>query len=82
MLFVFGKYYLKTDAKVILANLGGIIQAHPGLHLAIEGHTDYIGSDEANMKLSQQRGDAVRELLVQQGKSRKTHLCRPFHGRT
>jgi outer membrane protein OmpA-like peptidoglycan-associated protein len=67
VLFDFGKYDLKTDAKIKLAKLGGIIQAHPGLHLAIEGHTDNIGSDEANMKLSQQRADAVREFLVQQG---------------
>jgi len=67
VLFDFGKYDLKTDAKIKLAKLGGIIQAHPSLHLAIEGHTDNIGSDEANMKLSQQRADAVRDFLVQQG---------------
>ena len=67
VLFDFGKYDLKTDAKIKLAKLGGIIQAHPGLHLAIEGHTDNIGSDEANMKLSQQRADAVHDFLVQQG---------------
>ncbi len=67
VLFDFGKYNLKPDTKITLAKLAGIIQSHPGLHLAIEGHTDNIGSDEANMKLSQQRADAVREFLVQQG---------------
>jgi outer membrane protein OmpA-like peptidoglycan-associated protein len=67
VLFDFGKYDLKTDAKIKLAKLGGIIQAHPGLHLAIEGHTDNIGNDEGNMKLSQQRADAVHDFLVQQG---------------
>ncbi len=67
VLFDFGKYDLKTDAKIKLAKLGGIVQAHPGLHLAVEGHTDNIGSDEANMKLSQQRADTVRDFLVQQG---------------
>jgi outer membrane protein OmpA-like peptidoglycan-associated protein len=67
VLFDFGKYNLKPDTKITLAKLVGIIQSHPGLNLAIEGHTDNIGSDEANMKLSQQRGDAVREFLVQQG---------------
>ena len=67
VLFDFGKYNLKPDTKITLAKLAGIIQSHPGLHLAIEGHTDNIGSDEANMKLSQQRGDTVREFLVQQG---------------
>ena len=67
VLFDFGKYNLKPDTKITLAKLAGIIQSHPGLHLAIEGHTDNIGRDEANMKLSQQRGDTVREFLVQQG---------------
>jgi outer membrane protein OmpA-like peptidoglycan-associated protein len=67
VLFDFGKYNLKPDTKITLAKLAGIIQSHPGLQLAIEGHTDNIGSDEANMKLSQQRADAVREFLVQQG---------------
>jgi outer membrane protein OmpA-like peptidoglycan-associated protein len=67
VLFAFGRYNLKPDAQLKLAKLAGIIQAHPGLHLAIEGHTDNIGSDEANMKLSQQRADAVRDFLTQQG---------------
>jgi outer membrane protein OmpA-like peptidoglycan-associated protein len=67
VLFDFGKYDLKPDTNIKLAKLDGIILAHPGLHLAIEGHTDNIGTDEANMKLSQQRADAVRDFLVQQG---------------
>jgi outer membrane protein OmpA-like peptidoglycan-associated protein len=67
VLFDFGRYNLKSDANIKLAKLAGIILAHPGLHLAIEGHTDNIGSDEANMKLSQQRADTVRDYLVQQG---------------
>ncbi|HXY06724.1 MAG TPA: OmpA family protein [Terriglobales bacterium] len=67
VLFDFGKYNLKSDTQIKLAKLAGIIQAHPGLRLAIEGHTDNIGGDEANMKLSQQRADCVRDFLVQQG---------------
>jgi len=41
-----------------------MIQAHPGLNLAIEGHTDATGSADFNMKLSQQRADSVREFLM------------------
>jgi outer membrane protein OmpA-like peptidoglycan-associated protein len=67
VLFDFGKYNLKPDAQIKLAKLSGIIQSHPGLHLAIEGHTDSIGGDEANMKLSQQRADAVRDFILGQG---------------
>jgi len=69
VLFDFGKYNLKSDAQIKLAKLAGIIQSHPGLRLAIEGYTDNIGGDEANMRLSQQRADTVRDFLTQQGLS-------------
>jgi outer membrane protein OmpA-like peptidoglycan-associated protein len=69
VLFETGKYNLSQDAQLKLAKLSGIIQAHPGLNLGIEGHTDTTGSEDFNMKLSQQRADAVREFLVAQGLS-------------
>lgn len=67
VLFETGKYALSTDAQLKLAKLSGIIQAHPGLNLAIEGYTDTTGTPDFNMKLSQQRADAVREFLISQG---------------
>lgn len=69
VLFDVGKYDLKPDAQIKLARLAGIIQNYPRLHLAIEGHTDNTGSDESNVKLSQQRADAVRDFLIAQGLS-------------
>lgn len=67
VLFAFGKYNLQNVAQVKLAKLSGIVLAHPGLHLAVEGHTDNIGGDEPNMKLSEQRANTVRDFLIQQG---------------
>jgi outer membrane protein OmpA-like peptidoglycan-associated protein len=72
VLFETGKYALSQDAQLKLAKLSGIIQAHPGLNLAIEGYTDTTGSADFNMTLSQQRGDAVREFLISQGLSPDT----------
>jgi outer membrane protein OmpA-like peptidoglycan-associated protein len=72
VLFETGKYALSQDAQLKLAKLSGIIQAHPGLNLAIEGHTDTTGTPDFNMKLSQQRADAVREFLISQGLSADT----------
>jgi outer membrane protein OmpA-like peptidoglycan-associated protein len=69
VLFQTGKYELSNDAQLKLAKLAGIIQAHPGLNLAIEGHTDTTGTEDFNMKLSQQRADAVRQFLIMQGLS-------------
>jgi outer membrane protein OmpA-like peptidoglycan-associated protein len=69
VLFQTGRYELSTDAQLKLAKLSGIIQAHPGLNLAIEGYTDTTGAADFNMKLSQQRADTVRQFLISQGLS-------------
>jgi len=67
VLFDFNKYTLKPGAREKLAKVSGILLAYPGLKIQVEGHTDAVGSDEYNMKLSQQRADGVREYLVSQG---------------
>jgi len=67
VLFDFGKYELRPEAREKLAKLSGIILAHPGLDLAVEGHTDNVGSDEINQKLSEKRAETVRAYLLQQG---------------
>jgi len=72
VLFETNRYALSQDAQLKLAKLTGIIQAHPGLNLAIEGYTDTTGTPDYNLKLSQQRADAVRDFLVSQGLSGDT----------
>jgi outer membrane protein OmpA-like peptidoglycan-associated protein len=67
VLFDFGKYDLRPDAREKLAKLSGIILGHPGLNLAVEGHTDNVGSDEVNLKLSERRAETVRGYLIEQG---------------
>jgi outer membrane protein OmpA-like peptidoglycan-associated protein len=67
VLFDFNKYTLKPGAREKLAKVAGILLAYPGLKIQLEGHTDSIGSDEYNLKLSDQRAGAVRDYLVQQG---------------
>ena len=67
VLFAFGKYDLQPPAREALAKFSGIVLAHPGLHLSVEGYTDSVGSDAFNQTLSEQRAGAVRDYLVQQG---------------
>ena len=67
VLFDFNKYTLKPGAREKMAKVSGILLAYPGLKLQLEGHTDSIGSEEYNLKLSDQRAGAVREYLVTQG---------------
>ena len=67
VLFDFNKYTLKPDAREKLAKVSGILLAYPGLKIQLEGHTDAIGSDEYNQKLSEERAGAVRDYVVTQG---------------
>src|SRR5579871_2357701 len=66
-LFDFNKYTLKPGARETMAKVAGILLAYPGLKIQLEGHTDSIGSDEYNQKLSEQRANSVRDYLTQQG---------------
>ena len=67
VLFKSGSFELLPGARERLAKVSGIVLAYQGLRLAVEGHTDSIGGDEYNRRLSEQRADAVRDYLVQQG---------------
>jgi outer membrane protein OmpA-like peptidoglycan-associated protein len=78
VLFDTGKYTLKPGAQVKLAKISGIVLGHPGLQLQVEGHTDSVGTDEFNERLSEQRADTVRGYLVAQGLSPDTVTARGF----
>jgi outer membrane protein OmpA-like peptidoglycan-associated protein len=67
VLFDTGKYSLRPGAREKLAKVSGIILGHPGLRLAVEGHTDNVGGDDYNQKLSEDRGAAVRDYLTHAG---------------
>ena len=67
VLFDFNKYTLKPGAREKLAKVSGILLAYPGLMIKVEGHTDSIGSDEYNQKLSEQRANSVRDYITTQG---------------
>ncbi len=69
VLFDTGSYTLKPGAREKLAKISGIVLAHPGLNLEIEGHTDSVGTDNFNQQLSERRADSVRDFLAQQGVS-------------
>ena len=78
VLFDTGKFNLRPEAREKLAKLSGIVLARSGLDLEIEGHTDSTGSDDLNQTLSQQRGDAVRGYLVEQGLSEGNMTAQGF----
>jgi outer membrane protein OmpA-like peptidoglycan-associated protein len=67
VLFDFNQYTLKPGAREKLAKVAGILLAYPGLKIQVEGHTDSVGSDEYNQRLSENRAASVRDYLTGQG---------------
>ena len=67
ILFDVNKASLKADLKTSLAKVAGILSVYQQFNVSIEGNTDNTGSEEHNMKLSQQRADNVKAFLVEQG---------------
>lgn len=64
MMFEFGKAELKAGAKDKLAKLAKILNEDKTRNILIEGHTDSVGSDAFNMKLSHNRGLSVKAYLI------------------
>ncbi len=67
VLFDTGSASLKPGAREKLAKIAGILLAHPGLNLEVEGHTDSVGAASYNQQLSEARAHSVQDYLVRQG---------------
>jgi OmpA-OmpF porin, OOP family len=64
MNFVSGKSEILPDHFPMLTKVKEAIAMYPGASVTIEGHTDAYGSLEANLKLSQDRANAVAQYLL------------------
>ena len=65
--FEFNSSDLDDPTEAFLDELAGTLKQDENLRLKIEGHTDNIGSDKFNLKLSQKRADVVKSLLIKKG---------------
>ncbi len=65
--FDFDKSTIKPDAAQILNQAVDELNKAKAVDVRIEGHTDSIGSEAYNLKLSQRRADAVELYLVDHG---------------
>jgi OOP family OmpA-OmpF porin len=64
--FDFDKSTIKKGYDQDIDNLAGVMKQYPDLNVVIEGHTDSLGSDAYNEKLSQERADAVKNYMVEE----------------
>jgi OOP family OmpA-OmpF porin len=65
--FDFNNATLRPEAYPILDNAAEILLTHPDVSVDIVGHTDQVGSDKYNDKLSLQRAESVKKYLIAKG---------------
>ncbi len=65
--FDFGQSTLKPQFYGVLGNLANTLNQFPDTRIQVAGHTDNIGSDASNLKLSQDRANSVRAYLASVG---------------
>ena len=76
--FDFAKAALQPDAAPVIAQVVKLLQDNPALKLSIEGHTDNVGGDEYNKKLSTARAAAVVVAVASQGIAKDRLTSRGF----
>jgi outer membrane protein OmpA-like peptidoglycan-associated protein len=67
VLFETGSATLRPESREQLKNVAEIMKAYPNVKLKIGGYTDNTGDPTANVKLSQDRANAVMAAIVAQG---------------
>lgn len=65
--FSTGKYTLVESSLAELDKVVQLLQSNPTLKIELGGHTDNVGNDGDNLKLSEQRAKTVYEYLVSRG---------------
>lgn len=67
LLYDFDSDRVRTEAAGNLRNLAANLGKYPDTDILIVGHTDSVGTDAYNMRLSQQRADAASQFLISEG---------------
>lgn len=78
VLFEFNKADLKIDALKATRQIADVVKQYPDRRIAVEGHTDSIGTIQYNQRLSENRAGSVVNELVAQGVSRGRIEARGF----
>lgn len=79
--FPFNSFDLSAESKAVLDQLIVFLVENPSIHIEIQGHTDNIGDDASNLKLSENRSRSVYTYLIEKGVD-ETRLTYKGHGET
>ncbi|WP_028237812.1 OmpA family protein [Stutzerimonas azotifigens] len=64
--FDFDRAQVREESYAEIKNLADFMQQYPQTSTTVEGHTDSVGTDQYNQRLSERRANAVRDVLVNQ----------------
>jgi len=80
LIFEVGKSRIDPESFAELDLVVNMMMENPKMVIQLEGHTDYLGNAKENLKLSQQRVEAVRSYLTDKGISRARLKTKAFGG--
>jgi outer membrane protein OmpA-like peptidoglycan-associated protein len=78
--FTFGSAAIREESKPTLEDIAAVLRANPAWSIGIDGHTDSVASDAANLELSRRRAAAVRDALVKSYGIAAARLVTAGHG--
>ena len=80
LIFEQGKAVITTQSHMELDQLASAMKSNSNMSIQLEGHTDWRGDHKSNMKLSEQRVEAVKNYLVSRGVNGKKIKTKAFGG--
>jgi len=63
ILFDINAATIKPESYGIINEMASLLKANPSIKILIIGHTDADGNESANLKLSEERSEAVKQML-------------------
>ena len=80
--FTFNSDSIRAESEPRLAEIADVLLRHPDWKLVVQGHTDSIGDDASNLRLSEQRAAALKAALVDRYAIAPGRLTTEGYGRT
>ncbi len=80
LIFDQGRAVINPKSFQELDELVAMMKDSPKVEIQLEGHTDNVGNPQANIKLSQQRVDAVKKYIISKGINKKRVMTKAYGG--
>lgn len=80
LIFALGKAKISEASYEELDELVAMLKNNENMQIQLEGHTDFRGNEKLNMKLSEERVEAVKDYLVSKGISKRRIKTKAFGG--